>query len=513
MFFLGIVHGNAEAQSVYTVLPGDTHSRIARHFGVTLTELRYANPGVDEALSPGDQLTIPTRLVLPELPSDTAWDMIDSLVHHTVEQGETLYRIAARYGKLASAIRAVNPGLTTALVPGQKIRIPGEYTAPGGDEWIAIRQDLLKRGSGSSTPFVRDSDTLNVLAMLPFMLSTDTIVGGDYDAKTLRLREVALEFTHGLEWGGHLLKKAGLHVRLRQVDTEPDSLGVVAWTDADLNWADVVFGPLRRSVLDSVAGILAGRNVPQWTLISQPERMFGQYPHLIGLEPDEAHGMEMLGAYVAEQHPMDTVLVLETHGKDAALERAFRKGFTEYRGSDSGLVSMPVTSRFAEGLTLPMDTSKLNVLAIPSGSSARSMFAYVQSELQSADSFPVQLFANASALQYDFVEWKFANRVRLTAPSSEWMDWADERTVEKLAVFRDHFETDPASYELRSCDALIETVRWLPNSPSGLEPIQHRFTWRLINGRLENTAWRLIRLEEGEVMEVKIAPKKDGDIQ
>ena len=54
------------AQEVYTVLPGDTFSRIARGQGVSLTALREANPNQPEALQPGDHLQLPQAIQFPD---------------------------------------------------------------------------------------------------------------------------------------------------------------------------------------------------------------------------------------------------------------------------------------------------------------------------------------------------------------------------------------------------------------------------------------------------------------
>jgi hypothetical protein len=120
-----------------------------------------------------------------------------------------------------------------------------------------------------------------------------------------------------------------------------------------------------------------------------------------------------------------------------------------HRASEKGLISLPATSRFAEGLTAQMDTSKMNVVVIPAGSSARSMMAYVQTELQLADSFPVRLYAHPKSLDYDFLEWDFVNRTRWTIPSNAWLNWNDSLVVQQVSSFRDSFGTDPDTYAIQ----------------------------------------------------------------
>ena len=50
---------------VYTVASGDTLQRIAQDFGITLQELRWANPGVSNDIYPGQRLAIPVPKTEP----------------------------------------------------------------------------------------------------------------------------------------------------------------------------------------------------------------------------------------------------------------------------------------------------------------------------------------------------------------------------------------------------------------------------------------------------------------
>ena len=154
------------------------------------------------------------------------------------------------------------------------------------------------------------------------------------------------------------------------------------------------------------------------------------------------------------------------------------------RGSEEGLVVWPATSHFAEGLTSLMDTSKLNVVAIPAGASARSMMAHVQTELQLADSFPVKLYANPQSLSYEFMEWDFVDRVLWTLPSDNWM----QRT-------------------LRGCDAVIESSNWMkPRRAPVPSAIRTRFFWEQdpLSGKLRNEAWKIIEFSGGDWKEVLV---------
>ena len=78
----------------YRVQPGDTYWSIAKAQRTTVARLLPLNPGVDP-----DSLRVGQTLVV-ERPTDRAF--------HFVRSGETLYRIAARYGVTVTQLMAWN---------------------------------------------------------------------------------------------------------------------------------------------------------------------------------------------------------------------------------------------------------------------------------------------------------------------------------------------------------------------------------------------------------------------
>ena len=137
----GLVTPTALANSsddgcLYTVQPGDSLFRIATDAGVTLEEMRAANPDlVGEApiLQPGQQLNVPNcgEAAAPADDSAAAPAPTDALAAppggeiYTVESGDTLMIIARQFGVTIDEIVAAN-GLTNPdrLDVGQQLVIP-----------------------------------------------------------------------------------------------------------------------------------------------------------------------------------------------------------------------------------------------------------------------------------------------------------------------------------------------------------------------------------------------------
>lgn len=129
---------SAEAPSApsqtYTVQRGDNLTVIARRFGVELSALLAANNlRRDSTIFAGQELTIPAPARAATTPTATATATAPADgrdVRYTVQPGDTLTRIANRFGVTVAKIRSAN-GLTSDTIRvGETLRIPGVAGAP-----------------------------------------------------------------------------------------------------------------------------------------------------------------------------------------------------------------------------------------------------------------------------------------------------------------------------------------------------------------------------------------------
>lgn len=135
---LGLVVSPAAASAsaaacgdTYVVQKGDYLTKIAKTCGVTYESLIKANPEIKNPslIYPGQVIRIKAGASVP-----TPTPAPSSGSTYTVVKGDTLYKIAVKFGTTTQAILAVNPEIKNAslIYVGQVIKLPVGSTSGGG---------------------------------------------------------------------------------------------------------------------------------------------------------------------------------------------------------------------------------------------------------------------------------------------------------------------------------------------------------------------------------------------
>lgn len=151
------------SQLNYTVRSGDTISRIARKFSLSVNQLLQLN-GLHEKsfIIPGQKIKLVADAVVPAIKQKA-----DATKLHTVRVGETVSIIAKKYSVPVSTVLAMNNLKASAIIfPGQKltigsvvekpvkVKLPAEHVVVDGDtlasiaKKYAIQIEALLRANG-----------------------------------------------------------------------------------------------------------------------------------------------------------------------------------------------------------------------------------------------------------------------------------------------------------------------------------------------------------------------------
>lgn len=108
---------NKAVPRTHTAVKGETIYGISHRYGMTVDDLIARNPMLKDGLKPG------MILMLDNVSSSSATVAGDINRTHLVNQGETFYSIARRYGVTVADLEKVNPGVSV-LQAGSTINVP-----------------------------------------------------------------------------------------------------------------------------------------------------------------------------------------------------------------------------------------------------------------------------------------------------------------------------------------------------------------------------------------------------
>ena len=125
---ISLISGIAEASKCrfhYRVKAGDSLWKIAKKYGVSVKDLRGANPKLRASgyiIKPGDKLCIPVKK--KAVVNKKAVKKKKRYITYTVKKGDSLWKIARKFGVSQEDIKRANRLRNNKLIVGQKLKIP-----------------------------------------------------------------------------------------------------------------------------------------------------------------------------------------------------------------------------------------------------------------------------------------------------------------------------------------------------------------------------------------------------
>ena len=297
---------------IHKVRKGETVFGLSQRYNITEEQLLHHNPNAKNGLKKRTKLKIPRYRSLPP-------KVAPDYKIHTVQKGETRWRIAYSYGMTLEALKSLNPEMGEILEIGQQLRVSISDIEPSSvdpnynyytvkpkegyyriekkigvsrDSLMALNPQLidggLKEGMVLKIPKTITSnfniqenllvekanlrDSVRVLPvvkmalMAPFRLPSITLDSLEQTAEILQSRNLAtlsLDFYSGARMAVDELVTNDLSIDLTVFDTENSSSKVQSIIrENDFSGYDFVVGPFIPKHFNIVSGQLQPENIP-----------------------------------------------------------------------------------------------------------------------------------------------------------------------------------------------------------------------------------------------------------
>lgn len=349
--------------------------------------------------------------------------------------------------------------------------------------------------------------------ILPFFTDLVEEDGSPPARRELRMREIAVENMHGIQWAAERLSNEGYNIELSFFDEVADSSGISHWNIEDIFEMDVVFGPLQLSPISSSRKIIE-RTGAEHILLTPVHKEFLRGSDAIRtVIPSEAYAVDLMAADIAAKHSKDNVIFVMAGGVDVELEERFLDVFN--RELQSGTVFADTLafdtvngSRNSIGsLSEKIEFYKRNVIVFVAGRSSRSMISNLQMAVQINDSTEIFVYAHPELQDLGFIDVEFLERTRTTLPVTGKIDWSDSTSIAAIEIFRKKFKTEPTKYAIRSHDAFLDAfLRKLERELGQMDfsvlpsPIAIDFDWVAVDrfAGYVNKFWKLDTFYQGQ---------------
>ncbi|MEN9303685.1 MAG: hypothetical protein RL264_2114 [Bacteroidota bacterium] len=329
---------------IHTVQKSETMFAISRMYGVPVDTITAYNPGADIGIKIGQRLKLVNAAPRIQVdlmsvtdeeinkPKPAATDTTrakytvsfkDSLINHTVLQGETIYTISKRFMVPVEEIQrssGLSPGAKVGV--GQVIKIPikKEKIDP-----VPIRVVPPKeRSYNDSVLIFPKKDFYNVAIFLPFNLdSTGTF--------NKNLTNAAFDYYVGAKLAFDSLQKAGLRANVYFYDylSKSESLQQQLARN-EFQTMDLIFAPLQAAEAEFVANWAKLNKVRCVLSVAMPAKMTDGNRFVYALTPDNDAMMKSLAKRVYNLHVNQQIILIRTTKADEELlQNSFLRSFKE----------------------------------------------------------------------------------------------------------------------------------------------------------------------------------------
>lgn len=486
---------------LHKVLKGHTLYSISKAYGVSVDEIKAANPSLSEGLKAGMLIYIPdkaatTGTVTADQPENTSVTTEQPTKEkpqkkvvkdkkkykkYNVKWYETLDDVAVKFNVTVEAIIALNDidtvsgkRIRSVMIPDKEYMRSMETGQPDTTGETAGEEDdripVVTFPVTEQKP-VPENGVYTISLVLPFNAS----------GRTDNINAYAADFYAGVLTAAADLKEKGLFsgFELNVVDLSRYGSAWELIADNVLNDSELIIGPISERDMQPIASYARSRQIPVVSPLDIGTETLAQDNPWFYLFPPQsdlalAHQLDKI-ADTSDADTVESVTVIYEQGYDRSDEvtgtfaglnergvkfRTFKYDFLSGRGIDT------LMSRSLDSLTL-------NKVIIPSMSEAFITDALRNLNLiKSGMGYNIEVYGLSRWKSFETIEQDYFHALDLRLAMSYYIDYNRPEVMDFINKYRAAFNTEPSSFSFQGYDIMTFFVNamntWGTDFPSGI---------------------------------------------
>ncbi len=450
--------GDKDVFITHQVKRNETLYSISKRYDVKISEIIKYNAGAKEGLKQGQLLKIPGKNLQAVKASPEVNK--DSLILHTIKEGETLYGLSKEYEVSIDAIKANNKNLIDGFHVGDNIWIPARAESVNIQTGVSV--DTLK--------VLKDSvyykkEVYDIGLMLPFYCDiNDSLNRHRKPGKVNDIYKrsiVAIQFYEGALLAIDSLRKLGVSVRLYIYDTAKDSAAMQSiLSKPELNSMNLIIGPLYKSNFIRAADFAKKHHIPIVSPVPQSNKILLGNAWVSKVTPSSIIQMEEISRYVTKNYSNENLILIHVNDQEQHLYERCRFICNStlqsiINKSQDSITEIRMNTVSEQMIKNALSQTKKNIIILPSVNQVFvSDFLTKLHKLNKNNKDNFIVFGSSEWLNFDNLDVNYLHGLHIHIPLTIRDDFTDTITNKMVTLFRKRYKTNPDKYGILGYDVM-----------------------------------------------------------
>ncbi len=492
---------------VYMVKKGETLYSLLKRFDTSEKEFYEANPKLNkkESIKSGDEIYFPikdkknenTPIVtkVEDKPENTIEERDDSkYIYHTVEKGETLYKITKQYDITLEELVAENPHLADRpLSINETIRIPRkkntvkpvtpaesddnptiivhavtDTTATTNDDSTRIRN--YQPGECNPDEWYTHGKEFTVALLMSFETGANLrdLAGQEKRKVPQKIRPVterAVDFYSGCLVALENFKSEDVRIKFKAYDIGKDNTILTTMVaEGKLDNVDMIIGPAYKSQVDYLNSL--NLNVPMLLPFVTDESILKNNPYNIMLNPSKQDIRNEVSKYAAQISGSNVLIVKGTSDESKASSEKYIEAM-----NNAGVTATELTFNGSSieniGGSLIKGAENIIVLTFESEMSITRVLTQV---FKLCKDYKITLVSDPKIMNYESIDPNYYAEVKYTYYSNININYKDIKVKSFINKFHNAFLCEPNTDAYIAADAINYFVPLLQKAGKDFAP-------------------------------------------